>query len=89
MESSKLKTAIHKIQSSKQRLNFSRKDDPDWLDACDDAVRIMASHCRDLKKYQDKYMRCMKKASKEEKDSLDNALSMLKDLDPVANSSKA
>lgn len=86
MASSKLKSAIHKIQMTKQRLNFSRMGDPDWLNDCDDFIRIMAAHCRDLKKSEDKYIRCMKKASKEEKENLDNALSMLKNLEPTSTS---
>ena len=44
------------------------------------------AHCRDLKKSEDKYIRCMKKASKEEKENLDNALSMLKNLEPTSTS---
>ena len=77
LSSNKTKLALQKIQGTVHRMNFSKRDDQTWLDLCDEQLRICASQYRELKNYNVKYQRAMKKASNEEKEYVDRVLDML------------
>lgn len=72
----KLKSALLK-QSVKNRLNYTKKHDSDFLDFVDDQIRIAAGMYREICKSSSKYLTCVRKASVEEKERIDSVLSKL------------
>ena len=77
MSSQKTKAALTKQQSAGGRLNFTKKHDSDFVDDIDFLIRVACSMYREVKQDSTKYARCVRKASMEEKENIDSALSCL------------
>ena len=76
LPSAKLKTGFLKLCSS-MKINCSRKHDNDFADLCDQRIRIVMAQFRTVKQNAQEYQRLMKKATPEEKDSIDRCLAIL------------
>ena len=76
LPSQKLKSALEKIQREVCRINFSKNADDQFFDMMDN-VRIAASQLRTLKKETLAYARSVKKASIQQKEKLDDMLSLI------------
>ena len=75
--SKKLKAAILAQQTAGGRMNFTRKHDSDWVDDVDTLIRVACQMYREVKKDSTKYVRCVRKASVQEKERLDFVLGCL------------
>ena len=75
--SKKLRGALQKLHAEEGRMDFGRKQDPDFFDYIDEQVRIATSQFRDLKKCPDGYRRCAKKASEDEMNGIKKVLDLL------------
>ena len=75
--SKKLKAAILAQQTAGGRMNFTRKHDSDWVDDVDTLTRVACQMYREAKKDSTKYVRCVRKASVQEKERLDFVLGCL------------
>jgi len=76
LPSAKLKTGILKLCDS-MKINCSRKHDNDFADLCDQRIRIVMAQYRTVKQQAQEYQRLMKKATPEEKDTIDRCLAIL------------
>ena len=76
LPSQKLKTGILKLCAS-MRINCSRKHDHDFSDICDQRIRIVMAQFRTVKRDAQEYQRLMKKATPEEKETIDKCLAIL------------
>eukprot|EP00434_Breviolum_minutum_P014295 symbB.v1.2.012603.t1/scaffold820.1/size171332/10 len=76
LSSKKLQQALMKVQTTEGRLNFSKLHDADFLDRCDEQIRVACAQYREIKKDATKYVRCLKRASPEEKKNIDSVLSV-------------
>ena len=65
-----MKTGILKLCDS-MKINCSRKHDNDFADLCDQRIRIVMAQYRTVKQQAQEYQRLMKKATPEEKDTID------------------
>ena len=77
LPSAKLKAAISKMCAD-AKINKSKMHDQDFADRCDNVIRIVMAQFRTVKKSMEEYQRLMRKATPEEKDAIDSALSVLK-----------
>ena len=77
LPSAKLKAAITKMCAD-SKINRSKLHDQDFADKCDNLIRIVMAQFRTVKKSLEEYQRLMRKATPEEKDAVDSALSVLK-----------
>ena len=77
LSSNKLQQALMKVQTTEGRLNFSKLHDAAFLDRCDEQIRVACAQYREIKKDATKYVRCLKRASPEEKKNIDSVLSVL------------
>ena len=77
LSSKKLQQALMKIQNTEGRLNFSKLHDADFMDRCDEQIRVACAQFREIKKDATKYVRCLKRASPEEKKNIDSVLAIL------------
>ena len=74
---SKLRLALEKLHGEK-KMNFSRYSDSDWVDQCDQRIRVILSQYRTLKMKNSAYTTAMKKATAEEKAAVDLVLDHIK-----------
>lgn len=75
--SSKLKMCLEKMQKSEHRLNYSRMPDSQFHDKVDFQLRVAASQLRTLKTNSTQLTRCLRKASREEGQALEELLAMI------------
>lgn len=75
--SSKLKMCLEKMQRSEHRLNYSRMPDSQFHDKVDFQLRVAASQLRTLKTNSTQLQRCLRKASREEGQALEELMAMI------------
>ena len=73
LPSAKLKTGILKLCAS-MKINCHTKHDNDFADCCDQRIRILMAHYRGVKQQTAEYQMLMRKATPEEKETIDRCL---------------
>ena len=73
---SKIKQALSKMQTSDQRLNFTKKQDADWYDDVSNHIRICAAQYRSLKSPKTKET-LFRKCSPQEKEIIKEVVSLV------------
>ena len=72
----KLRSAILKLHEEK-KMNYSNLGDSDWVDQCDQRIRVILSQYRAIKSKQSAYLAAMRKATEQEKASVDAVLASI------------